>query len=84
MRVNCEDCRGPPRCSTPELRGRFPAALHFGPRASDTAGTRAYDYTNTAQAEALRKQLAPMSRYLQRMVDRLEKELRVDPADLLL
>jgi hypothetical protein len=44
----------------------------------------AHDYINTTQAEAIRKQLAPMSRYVQRLVDRLEKELRVDPADLLL
>jgi hypothetical protein len=31
MRANCEDCRGPPRGSILELRGRFPAALHCGP-----------------------------------------------------
>ena len=43
-----------------------------------------YDYISIAQAEALRAQLAPMSRYRQRLVDRLEQELRIDPADVLL
>jgi len=45
---------------------------------------RYLDYITTAKAEALGEQMAQMSRYLQRLVDRLEKELRVDPADLLL
>jgi hypothetical protein len=45
---------------------------------------RSYDYISVAQAEALREQLAPMSRYLQRLVERLEKELCVEPADVLL
>ena len=43
----------------------------------------AYDHITTAQAEALGVQLAPMSRYLHCLVDLLEKEVRVDPADLL-
>ena len=45
---------------------------------------RSYDYISIAQAEALREQLVPMSRYLQRLVVRLEKELCIEPADVLL
>jgi hypothetical protein len=44
---------------------------------------QAQKYITTAQAESHRNQLAPMSRYLQHLADRLEEELRVEPADLL-
>ena len=56
----------------------------FGPLIGYTAAMPSYDYISIAQAEGLREQLAPMSRYLQRLVVRLEQELRVEPADMLL